>query len=85
MAEQDEALGRSAPVIEPGHTFATVTDKISSIVLTRRAPLFWFVALGASFSLLMLFLWAITHALYNNAYFPNAYFSSLTIFNYLCS
>ncbi len=30
------------PVIAPGHTFATVTDKISSIVLTRRTPLFWF-------------------------------------------
>jgi Ni/Fe-hydrogenase subunit HybB-like protein len=50
-----------APVIEPGHTFASVTDKISAIVLTRRTPLFWFVALAVSFSLLMLFFWAITN------------------------
>jgi Ni/Fe-hydrogenase subunit HybB-like protein len=49
------------PVIGPGLTFASVTDKISSIVLTRRAPLFWFVALAASFSLLMLFFWAVTN------------------------
>jgi hypothetical protein len=26
-----------APVIEPGHTFGTVTEKISAIVLTRPA------------------------------------------------
>ena len=28
-------------VIEPGHTFASVTDKISAIVLTQRTPRFW--------------------------------------------
>ena len=26
-----------APILEPGHTFASITDKISSIVLTRRS------------------------------------------------
>jgi Ni/Fe-hydrogenase subunit HybB-like protein len=31
------------PVIAPGHTFGTVTDKISSIVLTRRTPLGWYL------------------------------------------
>ena len=30
------------PVIAPGHTFGTVTDKISAIVLTRRTPLGWY-------------------------------------------
>jgi molybdopterin-containing oxidoreductase family membrane subunit len=29
------------PVIAPGHTFATVTDQISSIVLTRRPGRWW--------------------------------------------
>ena len=28
--------GRAGPVIEPGHTFASVTDKISAIVLTAE-------------------------------------------------
>jgi len=42
------------PVIRPGHTFATVTDKISSIALTRRTPLAWFIGAGISFLLTML-------------------------------
>src|SRR5260370_19210086 len=50
---------RSAEVIEPGYTFSTVTDKISTIVLTRKTPLGWFLALGVSFSLLMLLLYAV--------------------------
>ena len=29
------------PVIAPGHTFGSVTDKISSIVLARKTPLGW--------------------------------------------
>lgn len=49
-----------APVIEPGQTFGSVTDKISSIVLTRRSPPFWYVGLAISAALLMLFLFAVT-------------------------
>jgi molybdopterin-containing oxidoreductase family membrane subunit len=52
------------PLITPGLTFGSVTDKISSIVLTGRTPMFWFAALAVSFSLLMLFLWAVTYLLY---------------------
>ena len=40
-------------VIAPGHTFGTVTDKISSIVLTRRTPRFWFVPFMIASVLLM--------------------------------
>lgn len=39
------------PVIEPGHSLSSVTDKISSIVLTRRTSLAWFVGLGFSLAL----------------------------------
>jgi len=46
-------------VIGPGHTFASVTDKISSIVLTRRTPLFWVVGFGIGFLLTILLLFAI--------------------------
>ncbi len=31
-------IRRLTPVIGPGHTFGSVTDKISSIVLTARLP-----------------------------------------------
>ena len=39
-------LPGKAPVLEPGHTFGTVTDKISSIVLTRRTSLGWLAGFG---------------------------------------
>jgi molybdopterin-containing oxidoreductase family membrane subunit len=46
------------PVLEPGHTYASVTDQISKIVLTKRTPPGWFVGFGISFTLLMAFLYA---------------------------
>ncbi|HEX7253979.1 MAG TPA: NrfD/PsrC family molybdoenzyme membrane anchor subunit [Thermoanaerobaculia bacterium] len=55
----DRRESRYAPVIEPGHTFASVTDKISSIVLGRRTPLFWVVGFGIGFALTMGMLYAI--------------------------
>lgn len=51
------------PVIGPGYTFASVTDKISAIVLSRRPPGPWWVGFLVSFTLLMLFLTAITYLL----------------------
>jgi Ni/Fe-hydrogenase subunit HybB-like protein len=38
-------------VIGAGQTFASVTDKISSIALTRRTPIGWFIGFGISFSI----------------------------------
>jgi molybdopterin-containing oxidoreductase family membrane subunit len=40
------------PVIQPGHTFETVTSHISDIVLTRRHPLSWFFGLAVGLILL---------------------------------
>jgi molybdopterin-containing oxidoreductase family membrane subunit len=37
------------PVIGPGHTFATITDKISSIVLRKGSPRGWIVGFGIAF------------------------------------
>src|SRR5438552_2992551 len=48
------------PVIAPGHTFGTVTDKISSIVLTRKTSLGWYAGFGVAFLLTMLLLVAVT-------------------------
>ena len=47
------------PVVAPGHDTATVTDKISSVVL-QRTPKWWFVGFGISFMILMMFLFAVT-------------------------
>src|SRR5437016_8601641 len=49
----------SLPLIEPGHTFASITDKISSIVLTQRTPRFWYVGFGLSFILVLVLLYCI--------------------------
>ena len=49
----------SDPVVAPGHTFGTVTDQISRAVLTRRSPRGWLIGLAISFTLLLLFLWAV--------------------------
>ena len=48
-----------APVIEPGHTFGTVTEKISAIVLTRPASNGWFIGFGLMFMATMMLLFAL--------------------------
>ena len=34
------------PTIEPGHSFSTITDHISTIVLRRKTPFGWFIGSG---------------------------------------
>ena len=55
----DDVTVGSAPVIEPGYTFATVTDKISAIVLTRPTSVGWLFGFGVAFLLTMMMLYAI--------------------------
>jgi molybdopterin-containing oxidoreductase family membrane subunit len=52
---------RRVPILKPGHTFASVTDEISSIVLTRRTPRFWWIGFTLAFLLVQLFLVAVTY------------------------
>src|SRR5215471_487249 len=46
-------------VIAPGQTFASVTDKISSIALTRRTPIGWFIGAGISFVIVLMLFYTI--------------------------
>ena len=39
------------PVLAPGHTFGSITDKISSIVLTQKAGLGWWLGFAIAFGL----------------------------------
>jgi molybdopterin-containing oxidoreductase family membrane subunit len=48
----------AGPVIEPGHSYASVTDQISAIVLTQKTPRGWILGFAAAFTLLMAFLYA---------------------------
>src|SRR5450631_143055 len=47
-------IRRLSPVLEPGHTYATVTDKIAAIVLTRPVSLGWLAGFGLAFSFVMI-------------------------------
>ena len=59
LAEQLAA----APVIGPGYSYASVTDKISAIVLRRRPPLWWIIGFAISFALVMVLMVALTYLL----------------------
>src|SRR3954469_3778062 len=48
-----ELLGRTPAVIAPGHTFESVTDSISHMVLSKRTPIGWFFGFAIAFALLM--------------------------------
>ena len=48
------------PVLEPGHTLSTVTDKISEIVLTAPPPRTWYLGLAVAFALVMVLFWSVT-------------------------
>ena len=41
------------PWIEPGHSYASVTDKISSVVLTRPLGIGWLMGFALTFSIVM--------------------------------
>jgi len=51
----------SQEIIGPGHTYATVTDKISSIVLTRKWSLNWLAGFALAFLLVMLLMVSVTY------------------------
>src|SRR6201984_3281614 len=52
-------IRRLTPVLGPGHTYGSVTDKISSIVLTRPTSLGWYIGFLISFGLTGVFTVAI--------------------------
>src|SRR6202166_1314632 len=53
----------NAPILGPGHDFASVTDKISSIVLSGRTPKWWIFGFLISFALVMLLMVSVTYLL----------------------
>src|SRR5262249_42001232 len=65
MQDQSQReMHATTAVVEPGLTFASVTDKISSIVVKRKTPLWWFVGFALSFMLFQLMMLAITQLLF---------------------
>lgn len=58
MDQQEEVVETKA-VIAPGHTFASITDKISSIVLVKKTTYGWFIGFGIAFMLVMLLVYCL--------------------------
>ena len=52
-------IRRLARVLEPGYSYASVTDKISSIVLTRPVSMGWLAGFSISFVIVMVLLGSI--------------------------
>ncbi len=52
-----------APTIEPGHSFATITDHISTIVLRKKTPLGWLIGFLISLGGVTLLMISITYLL----------------------
>ncbi len=48
------------PVIAPGHTYATVTDKVAGAVLNKKTPKGWFLGFFIAFMFMMLMLFSMT-------------------------
>ncbi|MCW5980687.1 MAG: polysulfide reductase NrfD [Bryobacteraceae bacterium] len=63
--QRQESVGVDdiAPVIAPGHDYSTVTDQISTIVLTRRTPRQWLIGFSIAFVVSMALLYSIAYLL----------------------
>ena len=51
-------------LIAPGHDFGSVTDKISDVVLSGKAPIAWFAGLAVGFGLLSLLVLTVANLLF---------------------
>ena len=63
MADAPYDANKTVPLVAPGHTFRTITEKISSVVLTPKTPLAWFVVTFIGFNLLMVFTVSVVYLL----------------------
>jgi Ni/Fe-hydrogenase subunit HybB-like protein len=57
-------MTETAPLVGAGHDFASVTDKISSLVLKRKTPIWWFIGFAIAFSITMMLLLTITNLVF---------------------
>jgi Ni/Fe-hydrogenase subunit HybB-like protein len=51
--ENQSEIRRLEPLLEPGHTYASVTDKIAAVVLTRPPSMGWILGFSVSFCVVM--------------------------------
>ena len=65
MSEVSEKTYQApAPVLAPGQTFTSVTDKVTNIILTPRTPVGWGVAFLISFVIFQVFLISLSYLVF---------------------
>jgi molybdopterin-containing oxidoreductase family membrane subunit len=52
------------PIIGPGHSYKSITDKLTSVVLTKNTPLAWFGFMAVGFVLLNALMISVTYLLF---------------------
>ena len=62
--DRHTSIHATHPVVGSELTFASVTDKISAIVLKRKTPIGWFIGFAISFALFQLMLLTITNLVF---------------------
>src|SRR4051812_9318315 len=65
MASESVERREGAPVIEPGYTYESVTDSISSIVLHQKTPRGWWIGFGISLLLTLVLFVSLGYLLLN--------------------
>src|SRR6187549_3964101 len=63
MRKEISESAYTPPLIGPGHTYGTITEKISGVVLTRKTPLEWIVMFGVGFIGFMVLMFALAYLL----------------------
>jgi len=61
QAEETPQSSAEVPLLQPGHTYASITDKISNIVLNVHTPVGWFIGFGGGAILLMIYFFSISY------------------------
>jgi molybdopterin-containing oxidoreductase family membrane subunit len=61
MATETPPTAERTAIIGPGHTFGSVTDKISAIVLTRKTGRGWLTGFLVAFAVAMMLLYAVAY------------------------
>jgi Ni/Fe-hydrogenase subunit HybB-like protein len=62
-AQSEPSRRTQTPVLAPGHTYTSVTEQISAIILRRRTSWGWLLGFGLAFLLVMLLLAAVSYLL----------------------
>lgn len=61
LGQTDKSVIADAPVLEPGHSYRSIGEKISNVVLDIRTPLGWVIAFGTGSILLMMYLISVAY------------------------